>query len=123
MGQPIGARVVAGKFKGAVVTGEVGLVYDRAVLAFNNLSLGQGRGTISINGYAVNKETAEYGMAADVDHHTLRNVGYVFAASFLRGLGQAAQRQNTATGVSGDGAVTVQGELSDSDLAVSALGD
>lgn len=99
VGTPVLATIVHGPLKGAKVMGKFSLSGERLVVAFQSLT--KDGVTLPFEGYGVNPEKAEAGVASHVNNHTLARWGAFAAASFLEGLGAALQDSGT-TRIYGD---------------------
>ena len=89
------ARVLQGPLAGATMIGSFSAQRDTLVVKFSTMSLGTSADgddinkSISVNAVAVDSRTISPGVATDVDHHFLVNVGFTAAAAFAQGFGQA----------------------------------
>lgn len=97
---PVVVDVVTGPLKGAVLIGAYTLPKNASatVLSFKTASNVPGASaSIAIDAIAVDVATTSYGIASDVDHHSLERWGSLLGASFLKGAGKAvtAMGQNS----------------------------
>lgn len=107
---PVLAEIISGPYRGASVIGMVtgsNQNAENVVLQFNNLSPQNSDTSIQMQGYAVNPDSSNLGLATDVDHHYLERFGLVFAAAFLQGYGQAVQQSGATAVVNPLGGTTV----------------
>lgn len=119
---PILARVIGGPLDQAVATGEYKTSYEGVVMHFTQLSSTKFAKAIQLDAYAISPDTSMYGIASDVNHHYLTNLGFIFGAALLQGYGEAAERQNTTTSTSALGSTSTQGQLSNSQQLQAGLG-
>ena len=122
---PILGTVVEGPYKGARLLGTVekmGAESDGVQLKFNRMSIPGQDTSVTLDGVAVDPDTARTALASDVDHHYLLRYGALFASSFMQGFGQAISNQGSTT-VTSNGTTTTQNpQLSASQQVYSALG-
>lgn len=88
-GTPVLATVIHGPLKGARVMGKFELRGERLVVSFQSIT--RDSVTMPFNGYGVDPEKAEAGVASHVNNHTFLRWGAFIAASFLEGMGTALQ--------------------------------
>ena len=107
---PVLAEIISGPYRGASVIGMVtgsNQNAENVVLQFNSLSPTNSETSLQMQGYAVNPDSSNLGLATDVDHHYLERFGLVFAAAFLQGYGQAVQQSGATAVVNPLGGTTV----------------
>ncbi len=99
---PILAQVLQGPLSGARLIGSFGAQRDTLILKFSTLSLGTSadgdeiQKTVGINAVGVDSTTVGTGIATDVDHHFLTNVGFTAAAAFAQGFGSALSQSGSS---------------------------
>lgn len=105
---PILATIVSGKLKGSKLIGTFNLPTngEKMVISFNTLSIPGAPGTIGINAYAIDANTARTALSSRTNHHYLLRYGSLFAASFIEGFGNAVQTANTSITIGGTGGLT-----------------
>jgi intracellular multiplication protein IcmE len=105
---PILATIVSGKLKGSKLIGSFNLPAngEKMVITFNTLSIPGASGTIGINAFAIDPNTARTALSSRTDHHYLMRYGSLFAASFIEGFGNAVQTANTTITIGGTGGLT-----------------
>ncbi len=105
---PVLATIVSGSLKGAKLIGTFNLPAnaDKMVVIFNTLSVPGAMGTVSINAFAIDPNTARTALSSETDHHYLSRYGSLFASTFLEGFGNAFQSANTTISVGGTGGQT-----------------
>lgn len=110
---PILATIAEGKFRGAKIIGDVQSVTDtssgrpeKVTLNFSTMSPLDADQSISIQGVAVDPDTARTALATDVDHHYLLRYGTLLASSFLTGYAKVISSQGTVQTDSGTGSST-----------------
>ncbi|MEE4377684.1 MAG: TrbI/VirB10 family protein [Candidatus Competibacteraceae bacterium] len=127
---PVRAKIVGERFKGAILLGSlnelapvVGSRPERVVVSFNYLTTTD-RVTHSIDGYAIDLDTARTALATGVDHHYLSRWGALIAASFLEGYGGAVRNSNriTTVGPLGNVITVPKDDIDDEEIAREALG-
>jgi intracellular multiplication protein IcmE len=84
------------------ISGTFQMKNDRLLIHFDHLIIGDAP-PISVSAYAVSPDTAEAGVASDVNQHIASRVLIEAAAGFVSGLGSAAQSSNTTSVSSGLG--------------------
>lgn len=107
---PVLAEIISGPYRGASVIGMVtgsNQNAENVVLQFNSLAPTNTETSLQMQGYAVNPDSSNLGLATDVDHHYLERFGLVFAAAFLQGYGQAVQQSGATAVVNPLGGTTV----------------
>ncbi|MBA3662494.1 MAG: hypothetical protein H0W64_12250 [Gammaproteobacteria bacterium] len=92
---PVMATVVGDKFKGAKLLGKmvttkgVAGQLDRVSLNFTRMNMEAWPRSRTIQGYAIDPDTARVVMASDVDYHYLKRYGAIMATAFLQGYASA----------------------------------
>jgi intracellular multiplication protein IcmE len=117
------AIVVDGPHKGGVLTGTLRAGKETVELTFKTLKSPRYADTLTINGIAMDANTAQMAISGNVDRHYLLRYGTLFAASFISGFAEAASRQNTSV-VNGPlgGATTIYGEMDTRGEVLAGLG-
>lgn len=117
---PVEAKIVSGRFNGALLLGKFKREDDRVVVHFDEMTWKhQG---YAISAYAINAKNARTYVATSVNHHTLLRWGSLIAASLVGGLSNALEESNSSTTI-GNGFAVVQNQLSDGQIALSAAGN
>jgi intracellular multiplication protein IcmE len=125
---PVLAQITTGPYAGGRLLGKFDLAKESGtvIVTFSALTMKHAESSYKINSFAVNPETARTGLSTDVDRHYLSRYGLFAAAQFTKGYGQAlTQSGATQTIVSGPGGVsstTSYPQLSNKQIALSALG-
>ena len=128
---PILATIVEGKFKGSKLLGSLQLSSaggagdrpEKVSLTFATMNVPSLPKSISIQGVAIDPETARTALASDVDHHYLLRYGTVLASSFITGYGQViASAGTTQTNTIAGNTTTTTPQLSGRDKIFAALG-
>ncbi|WP_151193495.1 TrbI/VirB10 family protein [Cysteiniphilum sp. JM-1] len=120
-GTPVLAEVVTGEYKGAKLIGAFQLADKSLVIKFNMLAL-PGQKALAIDAFAVDPDSAQMGMASDVDNHYLSRYGSLFAASFLEGFGNAFNQSSNYYIYPYDQKFPIQREVTVDDAIASGLG-
>ncbi|WP_192796466.1 DotG/IcmE/VirB10 family protein [Acidithiobacillus sp. 'AMD consortium'] len=118
---PVLATIETGRFAGARLLGGFTRVHDRVLVQFSSLTLHHQ--TISIRAYAITLATARTALATSVNRHTLYRYGWLIGASLLQGLNNALDSANTNTYLTGSGLGVVTHQLSNGQIALSAVGN
>ncbi len=110
---PVMATVVQGEFQGAKVIGTVQMSSqpgnerpEKVTLNFTTMSTPILPKSLSIQGVAIDTDTARTALASDVDHHYLLRYGTLFAASFMSGYAKVITSAGTVQTNSGTGATS-----------------
>lgn len=102
----IGGQALVEIDSGALIHARVSGAFQRKdnflVIKFDKLMIGDAD-PIGISAYAVSPDTAETGVASDVDEHIATRIILPTAAAFVEGLGNAMQNTNTSSYTSGVG--------------------
>jgi len=118
---PVLAQITSGPLAGSRLIGQFQATEKEVVVQFRTISMpGQTR-SFNVSAYAVNDGLGT-GLATDVNNHYWRRYGFLLAAGFLQGYGQAIQMSGTQTTVTDGGGVIVTQDLDDSKIAKVALG-
>jgi type IV secretory pathway VirB10-like protein len=99
---PIMATVTQGTYKGAKILGSVQLAStagsdrpEKVTLNFSTLNILESEKSLTINGVAIDPDTARTALASNVDHHYLLRYGTMFASSFMSGYAKIIASQGT----------------------------
>ncbi len=98
---PILAKVLQGELAGATLIGSFGAQRDTLILKFSTISLGTSAAgddvnkTVGVNAVGVDSTNVGPGIATDVDHHFLVNVGTQAAAAFAQGFASALSQSGS----------------------------
>ncbi|MBB2156633.1 DotG [Gluconacetobacter diazotrophicus] len=96
------AEIDSGPLANDRISGTFQMKNDRLIIHFDRLIIGDAA-PVSVSAYAVSPDTAEAGVASEVDQHIASRVLLQAAAGFVSGLGSAAQSSNTSSVSSGLG--------------------
>ncbi|WP_415494600.1 DotG/IcmE/VirB10 family protein [Acetobacter sp.] len=94
LGKEVLLEVDTGPFRKARISGTFTLQNERLVIRLTSLMIGE-NAPISVSAYAVSPETAETGVASEVNEHLATRIILPAAASFVQGLGNAMMNSNT----------------------------
>jgi Type IV secretory pathway, VirB10 components len=119
---PVQACILNGPIKGACLIGTFERKDEVLVVHFTNLSFEDGS-YLTVDAYALDPNTAEPGVASDVDHRYIERYVIPLAASFISGYGQAVARSNTTVSTGLLGTTTTTGSLSGRDQLFQAAGN
>lgn len=98
---PILARVLQGPLSGATLIGSFGSQRETLILKFSTLSLGTSAAgdqidkTVPVSVVGVDSANVGPGIATDVDHHFIANVGFTAAAAFAQGFAGALSQSGS----------------------------
>lgn len=118
---PVLATIETGRFAGARLLGGFVRVHDRVLVKFGTMNW-QHR-TIPITATAITLATARTALATSVNRHTLYRYGWLIGASLLQGVNDAMAYANTNTYLTGSGLGVITHQLSNGQLAMSAIGN
>jgi len=102
LGEKVLVEIDSGPLVHDRVSGTFQMKNDRLLIQFNKLMI-EDSPPIAISAYAVSPDTAETGVASEVDQHLLSRVLLETAAGFVAGLGSSVQNSNTTSTSSGLG--------------------
>lgn len=119
---PVMATIVSGDLKGAKLLGQFTRVDKRLLLNFNMINVPSFSKSFAANVVAIDPNTARTAMSGYVDNHYLLRYGSLFASSFLSGVSQGIQQQNTTSSCLGPFCVTSHGGMSPTDYVWLGLG-
>ena len=119
---PVMATIVSGDLKGAKLLGQFTRVDKRLLLNFNVINVPSFSKSFAANVVAIDPNTARTAMSGYVDNHYLLRYGSLFASSFLSGVAQGIQQQNTTSNCMGPFCVTTHGSMSPTDYVWMGLG-
>ncbi len=106
---PILARVLQGPLSGSTLIGSFGAQRDTLILKFSTLSLGTSAAgeeidkTVPVTVVGVDSANVGPGIATDVDHHFIANVGFTAAAAFAQGFASAVSQSGSTVSQSAYG--------------------
>lgn len=110
---PVMATVVQGKYQGAKVIGATQLSSapgndrpEKVTLNFTIMNTQDSAKSLTIQGVAIDPDTARTALASDVDHHYLLRYGTLFASSFMNGYSKVITSAGTVQTNSGSGTTT-----------------
>lgn len=110
---PVMATIVQGEYQGAKVIGSVQMSSqpgndrpEKVTLNFATMSAPSSPKSLTIQGVAIDTDTARTALASDVDHHYLLRYGTLFASSFMNGYAKVITSAGTVQTNSGTGATT-----------------
>lgn len=102
LGKEVLVEVDTGPFRQARISGTLTMQNNRLVIRFSSLMIGD-QDPISVSAYAVSPETAETGVASEVNEHMATRIILPAAAAFVQGLGSAMMSANTSSYTGGYG--------------------
>lgn len=102
LGNQVLIEIDSGPLRKARISGTFQMKNDRLIVKFNKLMIGD-KDPIAVSAYAVSPETAETGVASDVEEHLATRIILPAAASFVQGLGNAMMSANTTSYTGGYG--------------------
>lgn len=102
IGGPVIVEIDSGPLVHDRVSGTFQRQDDRLVITFDKLMIGNSD-PISVSAFAVSPDTAETGVASEVNEHYVTRIVLPAAAAFVQGLGNAIQNGNTTSVSSGLG--------------------
>lgn len=102
LGHEVLVEVDTGPFRKARISGTFSMQNDKLVIKFNSLMIGD-NDPISVSAYAVSPETAETGVASEVNEHLATRIILPAASAFVQGLGNAMMSANTSSYTGGYG--------------------
>lgn len=124
---PVMATIVQGPLKGSKVLGNFSFSKEAksVLLQFTVLSSPQLKNSIGMSAVAIDPNTAHTALASNVDNHYLLRYGGLFAASFISGLGQAAQEDAQSVTINTGSGETIQlhGGINTEKSIIMGLGD
>lgn len=128
---PVMATIVQGAFQGAKVIGSTQLSSaaganrpEKVTLNFATMSTPATQKSLTIQGVAIDTDTARTALASDVDHHYLLRYGSLFASSFMSGYAKVITSAGTVQTNSGTGSTsTTTQPLSGRKEVFAALGE
>lgn len=118
---PVLATIATGRFAGARLLGGFARVHDRVLVKFGTMDWRHR--TIPITATAITLETARTALATSVNRHTLYRYGWLIGASLLQGVNDAMAYANTNTYLTGSGLGVITHQLSNGQIALSAIGN
>ena len=118
---PVLATIETGRFAGARLLGAFARVHDRVLVKFGTMNWHHR--TIPITATAITLATARTALATSVNRHTLYRYGWLIGASLLQGVNDAMAYANTNTYLTGSGLGVITHQLSNGQLAMSAIGN
>ncbi len=93
---PVKAKLLSGPLKDAELIGSFQRVDEVLVIKYTTLSMPDGTEK-QVDGYAIDPNSAEPGVAGEVDRRYMERYVLPLAASFIQGFGQAVARAGTTT--------------------------
>lgn len=102
LGHEVLVEVDTGPFRKARISGTFSMQNDKLIIKFNTLMIGD-NDPISVSAYAVSPETAETGVASEVNEHLATRIILPAASAFVQGLGNAMMSANTSSYTGGYG--------------------
>ncbi len=122
---PVMATIVTGKYKGAKLLGSLQVTPDSeaVILRFITMNYPGWPKSVPISAVAINPQTARTALASSVNHHYLERFGAVFAASFMKGLGNAIQNSGSTTTNNAGTSTQTFADLNTTEKALVGLGE
>lgn len=118
---PVMATIEDGRFAGAKLLGGYVRHAGRVVVEFNEMTLHHQ--SYPIQAVAITSDTARTALSTYTNYHTLYRYGWLIGASLLEGVTNALQYANTTSYLSGSGVGVVTQQLSNGQIAASAIGN
>jgi Bacterial conjugation TrbI-like protein. len=115
------ATIATGRFAGAKLLGGYARHAGRVVVEFNEMTLHHQ--SYSIQAVAITTDTARTALSTYTNYHVLYRYGWLIGAGLLQGVTNALEDANTTSYLSGNGVGVVTHELSDGEIAASAVGN
>jgi len=128
---PVMGTITQGTYKGAKILGSVQLAStggtdrpEKVTLNFSTLNIHDSEKSLTLNGVAIDPDTARTALASDVDHHYLLRYGTMFASSFMSGYAKVIASQGTVqTSTTTGSTTTTTPALSPRQEIFAALGE
>jgi intracellular multiplication protein IcmE len=118
---PVMATIEDGRFAGARLLGGYVRHAGRVVVEFNEMTWHHQ--SYPIQAVAITTATARTALSTYTNYHTLYRYGWLIGASMLEGVTNALQYANTNTYLTGSGVGVVTQQLSNGQIAASAIGN
>jgi intracellular multiplication protein IcmE len=118
---PVMATIATGRFAGARLLGGFVRHAGRVVVEFNQMTLHHQ--TYPIQAVAITTATARTALSTYTNYHTLYRYGWLMSAALLEGVNNAMQMANTSTYLTGSGLGVISQQLSNGQIAASAIGN
>ncbi|MBN6742077.1 DotG/IcmE/VirB10 family protein [Acidithiobacillus sp. MC6.1] len=118
---PVMATIATGRFAGARLLGGFVRHAGRVVVEFNQMTLHHQ--TYPIQAVAITTATARTALSTYTNYHTMYRYGWLVGAALLEGVNNALQMANTSTYLTGSGIGVVSQQLSNGQIAASAVGN
>lgn len=118
---PVMATIEDGRFSGAKLLGGYVRHAGRVVVEFNEMTLHHQ--SYPIQAVAITTDTARTALSTYTNYHVLYRYGWLIGASLLEGVTNALQYANTDTYLTGSGVGVVSQQLSNGQIAASAIGN
>ena len=118
---PVMATIATGRFAGARLLGGFTRHAGRVVVEFNQMTLHHQ--PYPIQAVAITTATARTALSTYPNYHTFYRYGWLMGAALLEGVNNAMQMANTSTFLTGSGLGVVSQQLSNGQIAASAVGN
>lgn len=118
---PVMATIATGRFAGAKLLGGYVRHAGRVVVEFNEMTLHHQ--SYSIQAVAITTDTARTALSTYTNYHVLYRYGWLIGSALLEGVTNALQSANTTSYLSGSGVGVVTQQLSNGQIAASAIGN
>lgn len=118
---PVMATIEDGRFAGAKLLGGFVRHAGRVAVEFNEMTLHHR--SYPIQAVAITTDTARTALSTYTNYHVLYRYGWLIGASLLEGVTNALQMANTTSYLSGSGVGVVTQQLSNGQIAASAIGN
>lgn len=125
---PVVARVLQGRYTGALLVGSFQKGNDSLTIRFSKMSVSKTADDVSVNGsvavdaVAVDTKYIGTAMATDVDHHYFLKIATAFVTSFFQGLGQAISSSGSTSTTNTGTTTTTNPALTGGQKALVATG-
>lgn len=118
---PVMATIEDGRFAGAKLLGGYVRHAGRVVVEFNEMTLHHQ--SYPIQAVAITTQTARTALSTYTNYHVLYRYGWLIGSALLEGVSNAVQSANTSTYITGSGLGVVSQQLSNGQIAASAIGN
>ena len=118
---PVMATIETGRFSGARLLGGFAQHGGRVAIEFNEMTW-NGR-SYGIQAVAITTQTARTALSTYTNYHVLYRYGWLVGSALLEGVSNALQSANTSTYITGSGLAVATQQLSNGQVAASAIGN
>lgn len=118
---PVMATIETGRFSGARLLGGFAQHGGRVAIEFNEMTW-NGR-SYGVQAVAITTQTARTALSTYTNYHVLYRYGWLVGSALLEGVSNALQSANTSTYITGSGLAVATQQLSNGQVAASAIGN